>query len=90
MHSSHLDIEQGVGREVRAGQDNFQVIAAERRAGAGFGLVERDGREFAADLRLEKTLPFGCEQRADFLGALAGHPAVHLPGRSRGGRMGPS
>ena len=78
MNSPHLDIEERVGRKVRAGQDNLQVIAAERHALAGFGLVERDGRELAADLCLKKSLALAGEQRADFLGALVGHPAVHL------------
>jgi len=80
MNSPHLDIEERVGREVRAGQDNLQVIAAERHAVAGFGFVECDGRELTADLCLKKSLALVGEQRADFLGALAGHPAVHLVG----------
>ena len=80
MNSSHLDIEQRVGREVRAGQDNLQVVAAERHAVTGFGLIECDGRELTADLRLKEGLALAGEQSADFLGALAGHPAVHLVG----------
>jgi len=80
MNSPHLDIEKRVGREVRAGEDNLQVIAAERHALTGFGFVERDGRELAADLCLKKSLALAGEPRADFLGALAGHPAVHLVG----------
>ena len=55
MNSPHLDIEERVGREVRAGQDNLQVIAAERHAVAGFGFVECDGRELTADLCLRKV-----------------------------------
>ena len=78
MNSPHLDIEQRVGREVRAGQDNLQVIAAERQAVTGFGLIERDGRELAADLCLKEGLALAGEQSADFLSALVGHPAVHL------------
>ena len=43
-----------------------------------------------ANLRLKESLALGDEYGADFLGALAGHPAVHLLGCDSGGSMGPS
>ena len=80
MNSPDFDIEERVGREVRAGQDNLQVIAAERQALTGFGFVERDARELTTDLCLKKALALAGEQSSDLLAALAGHPAVHLLG----------
>ena len=50
MNTAHVDVEQRVGRQVRAGQDNLQVIAAERHAITGFRFIERDGGELTADL----------------------------------------
>ena len=80
MNSPHLDIEQGVGRKVRGGQGNLQVIAAERHAFTGFGFIQGDGREPTADLCLKESAALGGEQSPDFLSALARHSAVHLLG----------
>ena len=43
MGSPYFDLKKRVMRKVRTGQDNLQVIAAERHAFPGLGLIQSEG-----------------------------------------------